>query len=104
MVEALEAVERKKRKPGRPSRLSLPDQLLVTLQYHYDYRTQLQLGVESGLGESAICRLIAHAEDHSGTPAPEPEQLSRIGPPGIAPQARYQTPPTIAYSPLGNLR
>ena len=40
MVEALEAAERKKRKPGRPPRLSLPEQVLVTLRYHYDYRTQ----------------------------------------------------------------
>ena len=64
MVEAVEAAERKKRKPGRPPRLSLHDQVLVTLQYHYDYRTQLQLGVESGLGESAMCRLIARVEDH----------------------------------------
>lgn len=63
MVEALEGAEQRKRKSGRPPVMSLPDQLLVTLLYHYDYRTQLQLGVESGLGESAICRLIQRVED-----------------------------------------
>jgi hypothetical protein len=62
MLEALEAAERRKRKPGRRPNLTLADQLLVTLLYHYDYRTQLQLGVASGLGESAVCRLIQRIE------------------------------------------
>lgn len=63
MLEALETAEGGKRKPGRPTALSLADQLLVMLLYHYDYRTQLQLGVESGLGESAVCRLIQRLEN-----------------------------------------
>lgn len=63
MLEALQAAEDKKVKSGRPPEMSLADQLLVTLLYHYDYRTQLQLGVEAGLVESAICRLIQRVEN-----------------------------------------
>ncbi len=63
MLEALRAAEQRKRKPGRPPKKPLEDQLLLTLLYHYDYRTQLQLGVDSGLGESAVCRLIQRVEE-----------------------------------------
>lgn len=62
MLEALQAAEHRKRKSGRPPKVSLANQLLLTLLYHYDYRTQLQLGVDSGLGESAVCRLIQRVE------------------------------------------
>jgi len=63
MVDALATTEQRKRKPGRPPKLSLADQVLLALKYHYDYRTQLQLGVETGLGESAVCRLIQRVEE-----------------------------------------
>jgi hypothetical protein len=63
MMEAVRTAERQKRKSGRPSTVPLADQLQLTLLYHYDYRTQLQVGVDSGLGESAVCRLIRRVED-----------------------------------------
>ena len=63
MLEALQTAECQKRKSGRPPKVSLADQLQLTLLYHYDYRTQLQLGVDSGLGESAVCRLIRRVEE-----------------------------------------
>ena len=63
MLEALQTAEQRKRKSGRPPKVSLADQLRLTLLYHYDYRTQLQLGVDSGLGESAVCRLIHRVEE-----------------------------------------
>lgn len=63
MLEALHVAEAQKQKPGRPPKIALADQLLLTLHYHYDYRTQLQLGLDSGLGESAVCRLIQRVEE-----------------------------------------
>ncbi|MEZ5590253.1 MAG: transposase family protein [Gammaproteobacteria bacterium] len=44
MVEVLEAAEQTKRKPGRPSELSVADQLLLTLQYWREYRTLFHVG------------------------------------------------------------
>lgn len=58
MLETLEAAEESKLKDGCIPHLSLPDQLLVMLLYHYDHWTQLQLSVDTGLNESAISRLI----------------------------------------------
>ncbi len=63
MLDALQAAEARKRTSGRPPKLPLADPLHLTLRYHYDYRTQLQLGVDSGLGESAVCRLIQRVEE-----------------------------------------
>ena len=50
MLEALREAEQRKGKPGLPPKVALADQLLLMLLYHYDYRTQLQLGVDSGQG------------------------------------------------------
>ncbi len=48
---------------GRPRKLSLPDHLMVTLLYWREYRTQFHLGVEFGVSESTICRIIRKVED-----------------------------------------
>ncbi|MEZ5448334.1 MAG: transposase family protein [Thiolinea sp.] len=45
LLAALEQAERAKLKPGRPSPLSLADQLLLTLGYWREYRTLFHLGV-----------------------------------------------------------
>jgi hypothetical protein len=63
MLEALQAAEHRKNKSGRPPKVTLADQLLLTLLYHDDYRTQLQLGMESGLGESGVCKRIQWVEE-----------------------------------------
>ena len=39
MVSVLEQKQQGKRKPGRPAKLSLEDQVLLTLQYWREYRT-----------------------------------------------------------------
>ena len=62
MVDALALAEAHKSKPGRPSALSLADQVLVMLQYHYDYDTLARLGVEFGLSESGVSYLIRRVE------------------------------------------
>ena len=48
---------------GRPRKLSLADHLMVTLLYWREYRTQFHLGVEFGVSESTVCRIIQKVED-----------------------------------------
>jgi hypothetical protein len=43
MVTVLEEKARQKRKPGRPSKLSIPNQLLMPLQYWREYRTYFHI-------------------------------------------------------------
>jgi hypothetical protein len=69
MVAVLEEKARRKRKPGRPSKLSLPGQLLMTLQYWREYRTYFHIAQSWGVDESTAHRLIRSVEDtliHSG--------------------------------------
>ncbi|QLQ30718.1 MAG: transposase family protein [Candidatus Thiothrix singaporensis] len=58
----LEQAERAKRKPGRPSPLSLADQLLLTLGYWREYRTLFHLGVAYGVHESTAQRIVTRTE------------------------------------------
>lgn len=48
---------------GRPPKLSVPDQVLLTLEYWREYRTQFHLAISWGLSESAVCRIIQQVED-----------------------------------------
>jgi hypothetical protein len=48
---------------GRPSKLSLADQLLMTLLYWREYRTLFHLGQDFGLSESATSRIVRKIED-----------------------------------------
>jgi hypothetical protein len=48
---------------GRPSKLSRADQLLLTLMYWREYRTEFHIGVAYGLSESAVCRTIQKIEN-----------------------------------------
>ena len=63
MVEVVEAGERAKTKSGRPPKLSIPDQILLTLSYWREYRTLFHLGAEVGLHESSVQRLICRIEE-----------------------------------------
>ena len=54
---------------GRPPKLSRADQLLMTLMYWREYRTQFHIAQAYGISESAVCRTIQKVEDaliHSG--------------------------------------
>lgn len=62
MVTVLEAKARQKRKPGRPSKLSIPNQLLMTLQYWREYRTYFHLAQGWGVVESTAHRTIRAVE------------------------------------------
>ena len=61
--QMLEVVTERFRAFGCPRKLSLPDHLMVTLLYWREYRTQFHLGVEFGVSESTVCRVIQKVED-----------------------------------------
>jgi hypothetical protein len=47
---------------GRPPKLSRADQLLMTLMYWREYRTQFHIAQAYGVSESAVCRTIRKIE------------------------------------------
>ena len=54
---------------GRPSKLSRADQLLMTLMYWREYRTQFHIAGSYGISEATVCRTINKVENalvHSG--------------------------------------
>ena len=64
MVEILtEAQTRKKAKGGRPNKLTLPEMLLMTLEYLREYRTYFHVGVSYGLSESNAYQTIRWVEN-----------------------------------------
>jgi hypothetical protein len=50
-------------KPGRPPKLSVEDQLLMTLEYWREYRTFFHLARSWGIHESSVWRTIRRVED-----------------------------------------
>ena len=48
---------------GRPPKLSRADQLLVTLMYWREYRTEFHIGLTYGISESTVCRTVKKVED-----------------------------------------
>ena len=63
MLQVLRDHAQKKVKPGRPSTLSLEDQLLMTLQYWREYHTYFHLGLSWGVDESVVCRTVQKIEN-----------------------------------------
>src|SRR5215207_2318125 len=64
MVELIsKRLTRTRRKAGRPPKLSVEDQLLLTLEYWREYRTLFHLAKSWGLHESNVCRVIRRVED-----------------------------------------
>ncbi len=56
-------LKRTKKKPGRPSFLSIEDQVLLTLEYWREYRTQFHIANSWNLSEPTVCRIIRKIED-----------------------------------------
>jgi hypothetical protein len=54
--------EKIRRKSGRPSKLSVADQIVLTLEYWREYRTFFHLGTSWGLHESSVCRIVQRVE------------------------------------------
>ena len=48
---------------GRPPTLSRADQLLMTLMYWREYRTQFHIAGTYGVSEATVCRTIKQVED-----------------------------------------
>ena len=59
----LEVVEAGLRDFGRPPKLSRADQLLLTLMYWREYRTEFHVGLTYGVSEATVCRTIKKIED-----------------------------------------
>lgn len=56
-------VQQNLRNFGRPPKLSRQDQLLMTLMYWREYRTEFHIGITFGVSESTVCRTIKKIED-----------------------------------------
>ena len=59
----LEVVKTGLRDFGRPAALSRADQLLMTLMYWREYRTEFHIGLTYGVSEATVCRTIKKVED-----------------------------------------
>ena len=59
----LAVVEAGLRNFGRPTTLSRADQLLMTLMYWREYRTEFHIGLTYGVSESTVCRTIHKVEN-----------------------------------------
>jgi len=59
----LKVVEKGQRDFDRPPKLSRADQLLLTLMYWREYRTEFHIAQSYGISESAVCRTIQRVED-----------------------------------------
>ena len=62
MVGVLQEAEQVKRKPGRPSKLSVEDKLLLALSYWREYRTQFHIAKSYGIHEANANRIIRKVE------------------------------------------
>jgi hypothetical protein len=63
MLAVLERAEEEKKKAGRPSKLSLGDQLMLSLTYWREYRTQFHIASSYGVHETTATRIISKVED-----------------------------------------
>jgi len=64
MTEIIEkAFKNKKAQGGRPNKLSIEDQLLMTLEYLREYRTYFHISKSYGISESGCYKAIRFVED-----------------------------------------
>ena len=62
MVKELKPdLERTGKRGGQP-KLSVEDQLLITLEYWREYRTYFHIGKSWGVHESTVCRIVRKVE------------------------------------------
>jgi len=61
--QMLMVLERELPSFGRPPKLSRADQLLMTLMYWREYRTQFHIAGSYGISEATVCRTINQVED-----------------------------------------
>jgi Helix-turn-helix of DDE superfamily endonuclease len=63
ILEGVRSHSQLKQKTGRPGKLSLENQLLMTLEYWREYRTYFHIGQSWGINESTAYRIIRKIED-----------------------------------------
>ena len=61
--QMLKVVEKGLREFGRPTKLSRADQLLLTLMYWREYRTEFHIAQSYGVSEATVCRTIQKVEN-----------------------------------------
>jgi len=61
--QMLTVIEKGQRDFGRPPKLSRADQLLMTLMYWREYRTEFHIAQSHGVSEATVCRTIRKVED-----------------------------------------
>lgn len=62
-AEMLKVIENGLSNFGRPPKLSRADQLLMTLMYWREYRTEFHIAQSYGVSEATVCRTIRKVED-----------------------------------------
>ena len=65
MVEELKTAEaqaRAKDRRGKESKFSLEDRILILLKYYREYPTQFSMGIEVGVDETSVGRIIRKTE------------------------------------------
>jgi len=62
-TQMLKVVEKGLREFGRPTKLSRADQLLMTLMYWREYRTEFHIAQSYGISEATVCRTIQKVEN-----------------------------------------
>lgn len=62
MLEVLRPALDRSGKRGGQNSLSVENQLLLTLQYWREYRTQFHIGLDFGVSEATVCRIINRVE------------------------------------------
>ena len=60
--QMLAVIEKGLRDFGRPPKLSRADQLLMTLMYWREYRTEFHIAQSYGVSEATVCRTIRKVE------------------------------------------
>ena len=63
MVRLVKYKEKQKKKLGRPTKLIIEDQILLTLQYLREYRTYYHIGQDWKISESSACRIVLKIEN-----------------------------------------
>jgi hypothetical protein len=61
--QMLAVIEKGLRDFGRPPKLNRADQLLMTLIYWREYRTEFHIAQSYGISEATVCRTIRKVED-----------------------------------------
>lgn len=59
----LVVMQKEMRDFGRPPKLGRADQLLMTLMYWREYRTEFHIGIAYGISEATVCRTIQKVEN-----------------------------------------